>query len=51
MSTIKSHVYHIYQKLGVHSRGELAERLAGTCPTASSDQETDHSFNPVEKEG
>ena len=51
MSTVKSHVYHIYQKLDVHSRGELAERLAGTCPTASSDQETTCSFNPVEKEG
>lgn len=28
MSTAKSHVYHIYQKLGVHSRQELADALA-----------------------
>lgn len=29
MNTTKSHVYHIYQKLGIHSRGELDCLVAG----------------------
>ena len=28
-STVKSHTHAVYQKLGVHSRGELAERVSG----------------------
>lgn len=35
MSTAKSHVYHIYQKLGVHTREELAALVEGALSTGS----------------
>ncbi len=28
-STVKSHTHAVYHKLGIHSRGELAEKVAG----------------------
>lgn len=30
-STVKTHAYHIYQKLGIHNRDELLEMMEGVC--------------------
>jgi DNA-binding CsgD family transcriptional regulator len=34
--TVEYHLRHVYQKLGIHSRDELAQELSGTAPPAAS---------------